>query len=91
MCGKKSIKAVFAVVRCLFIFGTLGFYWQTPGLMQCLLDQQYVPNRLIYWIGGPPMKRGGGGEIVPVEYGVSQAWIGGGVCNICTHGVVLKG
>ena len=52
MCGKKSIKAVFTVARCLFIFGTLGFYWQTPGLMQCLLDQQYVPNRLIYWIGG---------------------------------------
>jgi len=52
VCGKKSIKAVFAVVRYLFMFGTLRFYWQTPGLMQCLLDQQYVPNRLIYWIGG---------------------------------------
>jgi len=53
MCvGRNPLEAVFAVVRCLFIFGTLGFYRQTPGLMQCLLDQQYVPNRLIYWIGG---------------------------------------
>jgi len=30
VCGKKSIKAVFTVARCLFIFGTLGFYWQNP-------------------------------------------------------------
>ena len=52
VCVKKSIKAVFTVARCLFIFGTLGFYWQTPGLMRCLLAQQYVPDRLIYWIGG---------------------------------------